>query len=227
MNAEVRNAEARRTAARRTEARGTAIARRAIAGLVLASLAAAPLAGCSDDDGGGPGTTAAAAPTATGSAPTTKAEPHRKATRATVAWAGRVCRAMPPGITDSPLPKIKAQDVAASERAIAAYMTGMAKRLDTVRTRLQQAGSPPMADGRTVLDATLKDLETTGRQLRDAASGLRTGRVGTPEFRTAQANAGAAMRRLGGYRPPTKALRASPAIGDAFTRAAPCAKPGV
>ncbi|MEU6750805.1 hypothetical protein ABZ914_31715 [Spirillospora sp. NPDC046719] len=217
MNAEVKS----------TEAGGTAMARRAIAGLVLASLAAAPLAGCSGDDGGAPGTTAAAAPTATGSAPTTKAEPRRKATRAAVAWAGRVCRAMPPGITDSPLPKIKAQDVAASERAIAAYMTGMAKRLDTVRTRLQQAGSPPMADGRTVLDATLKDLETTGRQLRDAASGLRTGRVGTPEFRTAQANAGAAMRRLGGYRPPTKALRASPAIGDAFTRAAPCAKPGV
>ncbi|MWA07156.1 hypothetical protein F8568_043840 [Actinomadura sp. LD22] len=204
-----------------------AMARRAIAGLVLAALAAAPLAGCSGDDEGKEGTTAAAAPTATGAAASTKAEPRRTATKAAVAWAGRVCRAIPPGITDSPLPKINARDVAASERAIAAYMTGMAKRLDTVRARLQQAGSPPMADGRAVLDATLKDLEATGRQLRDAASGLRTGRPGTPAFRTAQADAGKAMRRLGGYRPPTRALRASPAIGDAFTRAAPCKKPGV
>jgi hypothetical protein len=191
--------------------------RRVIAGLVLAALAAGPLAGCGGDDAGPGGT-----PAATGSA--ADATPRAKASKETVAWAGRVCDALAGGLTKSPPPKIDPKDVAASERAIAAYMTGMAKRLGTVRTRLGKVGPPPVPDGKSLLSGTDADLKAVQGQLLEAASGLRKTKVGTPAFRTAQGNAGKAMRRLGGYQPPTRALRADPALGDAFTRAAPCRK---
>jgi hypothetical protein len=63
--------------------------------------------------------------------------------------------------------------------------------------------------------------------LRDAAKALRTTKPGTPAFQAAQKSAGEAMRGLGGYRPPTRALRDSVAVGDAFAHAAPCKRPGV
>lgn len=196
------------------------MSRRVITGLVLVSLAVAPLAGCGGDDGGSGGT-----PPATGAAMSGK--PRAKASKETVAWAGRVCDAMSGGLTKSPPPKIDPKDVAASERAIAAYMTGMAKRLGTVRTRLGKVGPPPVPDGKTLLAGTDADLKAVQGQLLAAASGLRESKVGTPAFRTAQGNAGKAMRRLGGYQPPTRALRAEAALGDAFSRAEPCRESGV
>jgi hypothetical protein len=196
------------------------MSRRVIAGLVLASLAVGPLAGCGGDDDGPGGT-----PAATGAAASEK--PRAKASRETVVWAGRVCDAMAGGLTKSPPPKIDPKDVAASERAIAGYMTGMAKRLGTVRARLGKVGPPPIPDGKSLLTGTDADLKAVQGQLREAASGLRETKVGTPEFRTAQGNAGKAMRRLGGYQPPTRALRAELALGDAFSRAESCRKGGV
>ena len=193
------------------------MSRRVIAGLVLASLAMGPLAGCGGADDGGPGGTPAAA----------SAKPREKAGDETVAWAGRVCTALAGGLTKSPPPKIDPKDVAASERAIAAYMTGMAQRLGTVRAKLAKTGAPPVPTGKTLVTGMDGDLKAVQAQLRAAAAGLRKTKVGTPAFRTAQGNAGKAMRRLGGYQPPTRALRADPALGDAFTRAAPCRQSGV
>ncbi|MFB4305441.1 hypothetical protein [Actinomadura sp. GTD37] len=197
------------------------MSRRVIAGLVLAALAAGPLTGCGGAGDAGPG----GMPGATGSA--VSAKPRAKAGKETVAWAGRVCDALSGGLTKSPPPKIDPKDVAESERAIAAYMTGMAKRLGTVRTRLAEVGPPPVPTGQALLTGMGGDLKAVQGQLLAAASGLRETKAGTPAFRTAQGNAGKAMRRLGGYQPPTRALRADLSLGDAFTRAAPCREGGV
>ncbi|MWA07157.1 hypothetical protein F8568_043845 [Actinomadura sp. LD22] len=171
--------------------------RRLIIGTVLASVTASAAAGCGGDGGD-------------------KAKPE-------VAWAGKVCDGVTASGAGLSFPQLDPENGARSAKALAGFLDAMGKRLQTMETRLQGAGAPPVDNGGAALNTALANLRGTESAVRTASGGLAKAKVtDAKSFKAAVTEAGQAMRKVQTYQGPTKDLRADPALAKAFDQAGSC-----
>lgn len=175
--------------------------RRLIIGTVLVSVTATGAAACGGGGGDGDGG---------------KPAPE-------VAWAGRVCDGVTAGGAGLSFPQLDPKDEAKSAKAIAGFLDAMNRHLETLETKVQGAGAPPVDGGRAALDSALSNLRGTQEAVQSASARITKAEVtDAKSYKAALRDAGRAMQKVQTYQGPTKDLRANPALAKAFDQANSC-----
>ncbi|MDQ3406344.1 MAG: hypothetical protein M3548_23605 [Actinomycetota bacterium] len=181
---------------------------------VVAAALSLGLAGCGSDTGSG---------SSTGSGTTTTAE--AKGGDA-VAWAESVCSKIGPEVEAlSKTPEIDSSDPAKTKDSMVSYLTTLSTALGKMSSGIEDAGTPPVADGKVLADKVVGGLGEAKKAVDTAKENLSTVDASDPaKFQEGFQKVSADLSKIGDMEDPTKGLRGNQELEDAFKNAESCKK---
>jgi hypothetical protein len=140
-----------------------------------------------------------------------------------VAWAEKVCKSVEADVTlfTTP-PNIDPSDPAKQKDGIVAYLGNLSTALDHFISGVKAAGPPPVADGQQAMTKMTDAFTAAKKTIDDAKSNIEKANTTDPAaFQEAFKKVG---DDLSGLEDPTKDLKSSQALNDAFDKAPTCKK---
>ncbi|MBM7771410.1 hypothetical protein JOD54_001614 [Actinokineospora baliensis] len=194
------------------------MARRFVAITAATAALAIGLTGCGGNDSKDAGASSAPA-----GATTTAATSAASGGDAT-AWAEKVCASVAPQVTAlSAQPQIDQSDPVKAQASLVEYLDKFAGALDKMISSFADAGDPPVADGKKLVESATGALEEAKTAVETAKKNLAAASPSDPAaFQAAFVKVGEDLQALSKLEDPTKGLRGSAELDKAFKEAPSC-----